>query len=140
MKDSTIGNIKCKGAVKEKMKKAEEFTKDLGKILDENTALTTGEIVNTINHSGNSVHLSHMKNKSGDNEIIAIKNFSDKPYQSYGIEFPAGKWVEIINSDDQKYAGSGQYSNANKTLNSNHYSKHFIKMNANSVIYFKKVD
>ena len=141
IKDSTVGNIRYAGEVKEKMQMAEQYTKDLSEIVDTNPALTNGEIVHTVNHSGNKIHLAHMATKGArKNEIIAIKNFSDNAYQSYGIEFPAGKWVEIMNSDDKKYAGSGEFSNSHRILNSNRPSKHFIKMNGNSVLYFKKVN
>jgi 1,4-alpha-glucan branching enzyme len=45
--------------------------------------------------------------ENGD-PLIAITNFSPVPHESYRLPLPeSGEWVELINTDDMKYGGSG---------------------------------
>jgi 1,4-alpha-glucan branching enzyme len=40
--------------------------------------------------------------------LISVTNFSPVPHESYRLPLPSdGMWREILNTDDQKYGGSG---------------------------------
>jgi 1,4-alpha-glucan branching enzyme len=40
--------------------------------------------------------------------IVSVTNFSPVPHELYRLPLPfAGKWIEIFNTDDLKYGGSG---------------------------------
>ncbi len=48
------------------------------------------------------------KGKNYKNDVIAICNFTPAPHKDYRIGVPhEGAWKEIINSDSEKYGGSG---------------------------------
>ena len=84
-----------------------------------------------------------MKAKNADNEIFTITNFMDAEYprldaSSYFINFPKGKWKEILNTDSTHYDGSGAFKN-NQTIISDGQNKNPIKMAAYSTLIFKKV-
>ena len=53
--------------------------------------------------------LSYMrKTTRPEDTIVVICNFSDTPYETYSLGVPyAGKYKEILNSDDEKWGGSG---------------------------------
>ena len=70
------------------------------------------------------------------NEIFSISNFSGTAYnKNYGLMFPKGKWREIFNSDDIKYAGEGIYLNTNSIKDNFSY----ISLPAYGIIFFEKV-
>ena len=40
--------------------------------------------------------------------VVAITNFSPVPHEQYSVPLPlSGKWIEILNTDDLRYGGSG---------------------------------
>ena len=40
--------------------------------------------------------------------LVSVTNFSPVPHESYSLPLPiAGDWVELLNTDDSKYGGSG---------------------------------
>ncbi|MEN9324424.1 MAG: hypothetical protein RL414_178, partial [Actinomycetota bacterium] len=40
--------------------------------------------------------------------LVAITNFSPVPHESYSLPLPfAGKWIEVLNTDDLAFGGSG---------------------------------
>ena len=40
--------------------------------------------------------------------LISVTNFSPVPHESYQLPFPsAGSWIEVLNTDDSAYGGSG---------------------------------
>jgi len=52
--------------------------------------------------------LAYLRSADDGSEIISITNFSPVPHEQYHLPIPkVGKWVEILNTDDLKYGGSG---------------------------------
>jgi 1,4-alpha-glucan branching enzyme len=52
--------------------------------------------------------LAYLRSADDGSEIISITNFSPVPHEQYHLPIPKlGKWVEILNTDDLKYGGSG---------------------------------
>ena len=48
--------------------------------------------------------------------VVAITNFSPVPHENYSVPLPrAGKWIEILNTDEIEFGGSGV---SNKEINS----------------------
>ncbi len=40
--------------------------------------------------------------------VVAVTNFSPVPHEQYSVPLPlSGKWIEILNTDDLRYGGSG---------------------------------
>ena len=109
-KDSKLGSIKYAGKYSDDLKRTVKFVKALNRLNMQNKALQTGIIENTVSHSISWVHASHCK--KDENEIFAIKNFSDVSYYSnYLINFPKGKWKEVLNSDDKQFGGENNFLN-----------------------------
>ena len=53
--------------------------------------------------------------------LISITNFSPVPQESYRLPIPAeGKWFEILNTDDQRFGGSGVTNNSISVVNEEH--------------------
>ena len=95
-----------------------------------------GEITSTYKDHGNLVHIHRLQ--KGDERLIVFKNFADNFYNgNYStLGFPKhGKWVEIFNSDDKKYGGSGLINGEREISDLDQ------KMNlaANSIVILKKV-
>ena len=112
-----------------------KYTKDLNQLCADNSSLTNGNIIKTLFHELSDIHA--MWTSDGNNEICSISNFSNQSYyKNYGILFPKGdKWVEIFNSDDKKYSGSGKYHNFD--LSNEQYK--YISIPSYSIIFFKKI-
>jgi 1,4-alpha-glucan branching enzyme len=52
--------------------------------------------------------LAYLRSADDGSEMISITNFSPVPHEQYHLPIPkVGKWVEILNTDDLKYGGSG---------------------------------
>ena len=106
---------------------------------------TSGKIIiqDTVKHYQNPTIALHAKDEKTGNETFVVSNFSSLDYPSYNIEFPVGSWVEVINSNDEKYGGTGMCQNARivngfgHTGNSNLKSK--IALPAKSSIIFKRI-
>ena len=54
------------------------------------------------------------------------------------INFPEGQWVEILNTDDKKYGGTGNYNNV-VPFHSNGYDNSPIKLAGQSTKIFKRI-
>lgn len=114
---------------------AKQYMCDLNTICKENSALTIGTIEKTTVHELSDVHAIYAKYQN--NEIFSVANFSKQGYyKNYGILFPKGTWVEILNSDAEKYFGSGKYHN--NELNEEQYK--YISIPAYTIIFFKRTD
>ena len=127
------------------MNKYKTLSKDLNLINAENPALTKGVLIaeNTVKHHASQVFGTHAKDFESGNEIFSITNFGDANYprtdaSAYYIKFPAGKWVEILNTDNKKYGGTGEYNNTN-VIDSNGYDNSAIKLAGQSTKMFKRV-
>ena len=144
LNESKFGNIDYSLTARQKMGKYQTLVSDLNKISDENPALTIGHLENdnAVLHPISQVLGTHSVYK--DNEIFSVTNFKDASYPridatSYYIKFPKGKWVQLLNSDDKKYGGTGRYNNK-KVINSDGMNNSPIKLGACSTVLFKKID
>lgn len=135
--DNMPNRIRYSSSAAEIMNKTEQFAIDTCILVDENPALQDGQIVKTVIHEQSLVHAVHAK--KDDNEIFSVKNFSDNNFSEYNIVFPKGKWVEVINSADKKYAGNGNFMNNDKKINGNNAENNSISLPSNSIVYFKKI-
>lgn len=134
--DSKLNSIKYCDKYKHYLEDTERYTTDLNTIMDENPALQSGKVVGTVVHPISNLHAAHCK--KGNNEIFSISNFShDYYYKNYGIQMPAGKWVEISNTDDTKYGGRGQFLNQEIISDGKHQVK--LSIPEYGMLYFKKV-
>ena len=136
---SKIGNIKYSNTGKLKLKNAQNLTKSLNNFSLPDANLNREK---TILHPYSKVIGLDVENK--DDELYVVSNFSDTNYpnqnaKEYYIEFPEGNWIEILNTDDKKYGGSGFYKNNIKTSSKKKQTKIPIKLPANSTLYFKKI-
>ena len=141
---STIGKINYSKKAQELMNEFALNIKDLNKINEENSALKYGYIdpSTIISHKG--VGILGFNSIYKDNEIFVLANFGTNNYKkgnhgdSY-IKLPKGRWVEIMNTDNKKYGGSGQYTNP-EIVTSNDETEIPVNLSQNSVIYFKRVN
>ena len=53
--------------------------------------------------------------------LISITNFSPVPQESYRLPIPSeGEWFEILNTDDQRFGGSGVTNSSISVVNEEH--------------------
>lgn len=144
-KESKLGGINYSENGKKTMAEFSNLVEDLNNIVSENPALQNGRIVtdSTIKHTGSDLIAIHTK--KGNNEIYTISNFKNADYpvyrwdiDKYGIDFPPGKWEEILNTDDAKYGGSNNFLN-NEIIYGNGYEQPKIRIAGNSAIMFRKI-
>lgn len=111
------------------------YMKALNSLCEENDALTIGKIEKTITHPLSKLHAIH--SKYGDNEIFSISNFAQNKYlNNYGISFPEGLWLEVLNSDDINYWGEGIYLNTEVLEGKYNY----ISLPKYGFVMFKRID
>lgn len=141
--DSKIGNQSYSPEGKRRMIQFENLIRDLNKFKDENPASNVGQVVykDTIKHPQNPTIALHAKDGESGNETFVISNFSNLSYPIYEIEFPQGRWVEVINTDDVKYGGNGEFEKQTVLgFGKNDYSiKSKISLPAKSTLIFKRV-
>lgn len=110
------------------------YMRDLNLLCAENQALRIGNIQKTIVHEYSYIH--GIFSKYLYNEIFAVSNFTKQAYnKNYGILFPKGQWKEVLNSDDIKYYGSGQFHNIEQTKEPYNY----ISIAPYSIVFFKRI-
>ncbi len=112
----------------------EAYVKDLNLLCEHNISLASGHIEKTLVHENSDTHAIYCRKIY--NEIFSISNFSSTPYlNNYGVMFPKGKWKEVFNSDQVKYAGEGNY------LNNNNIKEQFsyISLPSYGVVFFEKI-
>ncbi|MDD3236783.1 MAG: alpha-amylase family glycosyl hydrolase [Candidatus Gastranaerophilales bacterium] len=135
--DSKLNSVKVADKYKHYISETAKYTEDLNNIMAENPALESGVVVNTVTHPLSELHATHCKKDK--NEIFSISNFKNEAYyKDYGIQFPRGKWVEISNTDDKKYGGSGDFKN--DVIISDGKKTSDLSIPEYGMIYFKKVD
>ena len=111
--DSILANMQYSKSGLERMSQFANLIKDLNRFKEDNPASTVGHVVlaDTVKHYQNPTFAMHAKDDASNNEVFIISNFSSLDYPSYDIEFPSGKWVEIINTNDAKYGGTNTCQN-----------------------------
>ena len=145
--ESTMGNIPYSKEAKAKMNQYRNLTRDLNLLMEENPALSTGDIdpKYTVKHKPSHLIATLAKDDKTNNQIYSITNFLGSSYPSedaaeYYIIFPPGKWVEVLNTNAEKYGGSGKYTNENNVFESDGTYGHSINVGAFSTLIFKKID
>lgn len=135
--DSKLNSINYSKKYHSTMKKIKQYTKDLAALIDRNSALESGYTVSTIEHDISGVHAVHLRGKDGK-EVFVVSNFKDTPYlNNYALTMPQGKWKEVINSNDVKYAGDGQYMNKGRIVSGSETKS--ISIPRNALLIFEKV-
>ena len=135
--DSILGRVVPQGKFKDVSKQMKLFSKDVVQLIKNNPALRNGEIVSTYKDNNHNVHIHQLR--SGDDEILVIKNFGQgfhqKNYSYFG--FPQNRrWEELLNSDSKEYGGSGY---ANKGRNDITNLNQNLSVAPNSILILKKV-
>ncbi len=150
---STLGNIKYSKKETILMEQFNQLTKDLNKLNRENPALTKGYLTLKEDGSknciaGDGIVAINPKDEKTGNEFFIITNFNDNSYPSnkngeLDIHFPKGKWVEVLNTDDAKYGGTGRCLNKNYIecfeIGDNENYKVPVRLKEMSTVYFKKI-
>ena len=147
LKESTLGGIKYSKEGRMRMEGFRNLVSDLNKLNAENSALRHGYIQesNIVNHPSSNVVALNSVDWESDNEIFAITNFGETNYREdkcneYWIKFPEGKWVEILNTDDEKYGGTNRHLNSNETIQGDGMTNRPISIAGCSTVYFKRID
>ncbi len=135
--DSKPGRIKYSGEINTTMGKVEHYSSELSNLVDKNPALQNGETVSTFVDGFHLIHGVHCK--KDNNEIFTVKNFSQTGLFAHPVRFPEGRWEEVINSDDKQYAGSGNYTNSARQINSDGHNKNNIRLASSNVSIWKKI-
>jgi 1,4-alpha-glucan branching enzyme len=142
--ESKLGNINYSDYAKNKTQCYQRLISDLNKLASSNPAMTNGYYIqsDTIKHTQSKVIATHIVSDESENELFTISNFENASYprndaDSYYIKFPKGSWMEVINTDDKKYGGSG-YANSN-IINSDGENNVPINLAKYSTAIFKKV-
>ncbi len=111
-----------------------KYVRDLNLLCEHNIAISTGHIEKTVINEQADIHAIYSRKIY--NEIFSVSNFSSVSYsKNYGIMFPKGKWKEIFNSDNQKYAGEGKYLNSDLIFEQFSY----ISLSAYGIVFFEKI-
>ena len=147
LEESKLGNIPYSENGLEKCNAFEQLTKDLNKLSETNSAMTNGVIIkdDTIKHYNSKVIGIHTKDYDSGNELFTVANTKGHNYPDgqgggeYYISFPEGEWVEILNTNDEKYGGNGEFVN-DKPLVRNEHNHCAIKLDKFSTAIFKRID
>lgn len=139
LKASKLGNTKLQ------TNKVRTLNRDLNIINEKNPALTKGILIaeDTVKHHASQVFATHAIDYDSNNEIFTVTNFADANYprsdaSAYYLKFPEGKWIEILDTDDKKYGGRGEFTNPN-VIKSNGNDNYPIKLAAISTKIFKRI-
>ncbi len=147
LNESKMGNIKYSRTGKSKCNSFEKLTQDLNKMSRTIGAMTDGTIIrdNTVRHYDSNVMGIHTKGNRDNSELFTVSNIGADRYPNgiggdkYYIDFPEGKWVEVINTNDKKYGGNGKFMNE-EPLVRNENGQCAIKLNTYTTAIFKRVD
>ena len=94
-------------------KGVQDLVRDLNSLYRQNPALwqrdsSSDGFTWLVGDDGAGNTLAYLRSADDGSEIISITNFSPVPHEQYHLPIPkVGKWVEILNTDDLKYGGSG---------------------------------
>lgn len=146
LQNSKIDSLELSDKGKEYEKGCNNLIKDLIKLIKENKAASNGKIVekDVVKHPNSKVVALHIADNKTNNNLYTITNFSNAKYprfdaDRYYISFPKGKWVEILNTDDTRYKGTG-LTNEGRIIESNGRTNYPINLAEESTLIFKKID
>lgn len=136
MKDSVMNQVKPSGEFIKAQAQMLKYNQDLAKLIDEHEALQNGELKSVYSDHNNMIHI-HSVEKDGE-KLLIFKNYADNfhngTYSTQG--FPQNeKYVEIFNSDDVIYGGSGRL-NSGRDITADNQN---LKLAANTMIILKRV-
>ena len=122
-----------------------ELIRCLNSINIHNPALSDGHFVieDSVKHPYSQVIAFHTRDDKNNNSLYSVTNFGNQNYpsydsESYYIEFPKGDWIEILNTDDIKYFGSGNINE--RIIKSDGKRKYPINLSAKTTAIFKKIN
>lgn len=146
LSESTLGKINYSEKGKERMEQFAALTKDLNKLNEENPAIRLGHIDNstTVDHGMSQVVAFSTKDDVSNNEMFTITNAGETNYREdkdneYWIKFPKGRWVEVLNTDDEKYGGTSRHLNKDEIIHGDGSTNRAINLAGYSTICFKRV-
>lgn len=100
---------------REEHKKLQNFTRDINNLYKNEASLYLidhsykGFDFIDPNNTEQSIIVLSRKGKTAEDFIIGVLNFTPQVYYDYKIGVPfLGEYQEVLNSDDEKYSGSGQ--------------------------------
>ena len=136
LKDSIMGEVKSAGEFVKVPEQMLAYNRDLAKLIDSNPALESGTIKSVYRDHENMVHIHSLE--LNDDKFLVFKNYADNFHNGtyYTPGFPNdGKYVEVFNSDNTIYGGSGCL-NADREISADNQN---IKLAANTMLILKKV-
>jgi len=69
--------------------------------------------------------------------LVAVTNFSPVPHENYSLPLPgAGKWIEVLNTDDLAFGGSGV---TNTEINSDEGAPTVLRVPPLATIWLKRL-
>jgi len=150
---SKLGSIETSHVSASCARKFNKLISDLNRLNRENPALTRGWLAMKPDGTRDCVVHNdtigiNIKDDKTRNEFFVVSNFKNDSYPSdnnygYNIQFPKGKWIEVLNTDDPKYGGTGRHSNAGIVIEGagldDENEKVPIYLAEYSTIYFKRV-
>ncbi len=139
---SKLGNINYSNKADNYNKSFGDLMKNLISINDNSKALQDGflQYDGTRKHYSDNVIALNSKDEKANSEIFTVSNFSPICHSGENkikINFPKGKWVEILNTDSKKYQGEGNINN--KTVETDGNEDIEINLAGYSVSIFKKI-
>ena len=145
LNQSKLSSLNYGSRAKSLMNAFRNLIKDLNMINDSNSALSVGRFIikDTIKHPYSQVIAFHTRDDKNNNSLYSVTNFGNQNYpsydsESYYIEFPKGDWIEILNTDDIKYFGSGNINE--RIIKSDGKRKYPINLSAKTTAIFKKIN
>lgn len=135
--DSKLDRIPYAYDYKKIMAKVKAYTKELSVLSREIPALNSGDIGTITTHGGSKIQARHLK--KGTSEVFVVSNFDGYSYldsrHKYGINFPEGKWQEVLNSNNKLYGGDGKGLNKGNITGGGQG----IYLPCESVVIFKRI-
>ena len=136
MKDSIMGQLKPEGEFAKVQEQMVIYNQDLVKLINSEPAMQNGTIQSVYRDHDNMVHIHSLE--KGNDKLLIFKNYADNfhngTYNTSG--FPNdGKYIEIFNSDDVIYGGSGRLNKGREITSDNQN----LKLAANTMVILKRV-
>ena len=146
LEKSTLGKITYSEAGAKRMEQFKNLTRDLNKLNDENPAIRLGNVDKSsiVDHPMSQVVAFSSKDETSNNEIFTITNAGETNYREdkdneYWIKFPKGRWVEVLNTDDEKYGGTSRHLNEGEVIHGDGSTNMPINLAGYSTVCFKRV-
>ncbi|HCC07637.1 MAG TPA: 1,4-alpha-glucan branching enzyme [Clostridiales bacterium] len=133
----------------DKHKQMQDYTRDLNFLYKNEKALWqkdfTGEGFEWIDCADYQISMVSFirKGENRDEDIVVVCNFTPTPHFNYRMGVPEGTYVEIFNTDDVKYGGSGVKNENSIKADKKHWNYRDysieVKVPPLGAVYFKKL-